>query len=51
MIDHAGITVTDREKPAAGPHCRPRWCGAFTLQPDGNSVEAMCHHPLGEQHP
>jgi len=26
-------------------HYHPNYYGAFVLDPDGNNVEAVCHHP------
>ncbi|MGE8249853.1 MAG: VOC family protein, partial [Stenotrophomonas bentonitica] len=26
-------------------HYHPDYYGAFVLDPDGNNIEAVCHHP------
>lgn len=52
--DRAGVDAFHRAALAAGgrdngapglrPQYHPRYYGAFVLDPDGNNVEACCHH-------
>jgi catechol 2,3-dioxygenase-like lactoylglutathione lyase family enzyme len=43
----AGLAAGGRDNGAPGP--RPQYhrdyYGAFVLDPDGNNIEAVCHHP------
>jgi catechol 2,3-dioxygenase-like lactoylglutathione lyase family enzyme len=34
----------DNGEPGLRPIYHPRYYGAFVLDPDGNNVEAVCHH-------
>lgn len=36
---------TDHGAPGLRPHYHPDYYGAFVLDPDGNNIEAVCHHP------
>jgi catechol 2,3-dioxygenase-like lactoylglutathione lyase family enzyme len=36
---------TDNGKPGLRPHYHPNYYGAFVRDPDGNNIEAVCHHP------
>jgi catechol 2,3-dioxygenase-like lactoylglutathione lyase family enzyme len=36
---------TDNGAPGLRPHYHPNYYGAFVLDPDGNNIEAVCHHP------
>jgi len=35
----------DNGAPGPRPHYHPHYYGGFVLDPDGNNVEAVCHHP------
>ena len=35
---------TDNGPPGPRPHYHPGYYAAFVLDPDGNNVEAVCHH-------
>ncbi len=35
----------DNGKPGLRPHYHPNYYGAFVFDPDGNKLEACCHHP------
>lgn len=35
----------DNGTPGVRAHYHPNYYGAFVLDPDGNNVEAVCHHP------
>jgi catechol 2,3-dioxygenase-like lactoylglutathione lyase family enzyme len=35
----------DNGAPGPRPHYHRHYYGAFALDPDGNNVEAVCHHP------
>jgi catechol 2,3-dioxygenase-like lactoylglutathione lyase family enzyme len=35
----------DNGPPGLRPHYHPDYYGAFVLDPDGNNIEAVCHHP------
>lgn len=35
----------DNGKPGLRAHYHPHYYGAFVLDPDGNNIEAVCHHP------
>lgn len=35
----------DNGAPGLRPHYHPAYYGAFVLDPDGNNIEAVCHHP------
>ena len=41
MFDHVGLNVGKLAGFGPGD-------GAFVLDPDGNNVEAVCHHPVAE---
>ncbi|HVJ38994.1 MAG TPA: VOC family protein [Stenotrophomonas sp.] len=43
----AAVAAGGRDNGAPGPrpHYHPHYYGAFVLDPDGNNVEAVCHHP------
>ncbi len=36
---------TDNGPPGIREHYHPDYYGAFVLDPDGNNIEAVCHHP------
>ena len=36
---------TDNGGPGIREHYHPDYYGAFVLDPDGNNIEAVCHHP------
>ncbi|MDX3934853.1 MULTISPECIES: VOC family protein [Stenotrophomonas] len=36
---------TDNGAPGIREHYHPDYYGAFVLDPDGNNIEAVCHHP------
>ena len=36
---------TDNGAPGIREHYHPHYYGAFVLDPDGNNIEAVCHHP------
>lgn len=36
---------TDNGKPGLRPHYHADYYGAFVFDPDGNKLEACCHHP------
>lgn len=36
---------TDNGAPGPRPQYHPGYYGAFVLDPDGNNIEAVCHHP------
>lgn len=38
----------DNGQPGPRPHYHPHYYGAFVLDPDGNNIEAVCHHPQRE---
>ena len=35
----------DNGAPGLRPHYHPDYYGAFVIDPDGNNIEAVCHHP------
>lgn len=35
----------DNGAPGLRPHYHPNYYGAFVFDPDGNKIEACCHHP------
>ena len=35
----------DNGAPGLRPHYHPNYYGAFAFDPDGNKIEACCHHP------
>ncbi len=35
----------DNGAPGLRPHYHPHYYAAFVLDPDGNNIEAVCHHP------
>ncbi|CAK0748411.1 Glyoxalase [uncultured Gammaproteobacteria bacterium] len=35
---------TDNGAPGLRPHYHPDYYGAFVIDPDGNRIEAVCHH-------
>lgn len=35
----------DNGKPGPRPHYHETYYGAFVHDPDGNNIEAVCHHP------
>ncbi len=35
----------DNGAPGLRPHYHPDYYGAFAFDPDGNKIEACCHHP------
>ena len=35
----------DNGAPGLRPHYHEHYYGAFVLDPDGNNIEAVCHHP------
>ena len=35
----------DNGAPGLRPHYHPNYYGAFVRDPDGNNIEAVCHHP------
>ena len=35
----------DNGGPGLRPHYHPNYFGAFVIDPDGNNIEAVCHHP------
>ncbi|MEJ2698383.1 MAG: VOC family protein [Desulfuromonadales bacterium] len=35
----------DNGPPGLRPNYHPDYYGAFVLDPDGNNIEAVCHHP------
>ncbi|MEZ5834059.1 MAG: VOC family protein [Dongiaceae bacterium] len=35
----------DNGAPGLRPHYHPNYYGAFAYDPDGNKIEACCHHP------
>ena len=37
--------ATDNGAPGLRPHYHPNYYGAFAYDPDGNKIEACCHHP------
>ena len=37
----------DNGAPGLRPHYHPNYYGAFVFEPDGNTVEAVCHAPEG----
>ncbi len=37
--------ATDNGAPGLRPHYHPDYYGAFAYDPDGNKIEACCHHP------
>jgi catechol 2,3-dioxygenase-like lactoylglutathione lyase family enzyme len=37
--------ATDNGKPGPRPHYHEHYYGGFVLDPDGNNLEAVCHHP------
>ena len=43
---HAAIAAGGKDNGAPGlrPHYHERYYGAFVLDPDGNNIEAVCHH-------
>lgn len=36
----------DNGGPGLRPHYHPNYYGAFVLDPDGNNIEAVCHHAV-----
>ena len=42
MIDHIAFNVVDLERSRGYYH--PDYYGAFALDPEGNNIEAVCHH-------
>jgi catechol 2,3-dioxygenase-like lactoylglutathione lyase family enzyme len=36
---------TDNGAPGIREHYHPNYYGAFVLDPDGNNIEVVCHHP------
>lgn len=38
----------DNGAPGLRQHYHPNYYGAFVFDPDGNSIEAVCHRPLPE---
>jgi catechol 2,3-dioxygenase-like lactoylglutathione lyase family enzyme len=50
MVDEfhrSGLAAGGRDDgpPGLRPHYHPSYYAAFLLDPDGNRVEAVCHHP------
>jgi catechol 2,3-dioxygenase-like lactoylglutathione lyase family enzyme len=41
-LKHGG---RDNGKPGLRPEYHPTYYGAFAFDPDGNKIEACCHHP------
>jgi catechol 2,3-dioxygenase-like lactoylglutathione lyase family enzyme len=43
----AALTAGGRDNGAPGPrpHYHRHYYGAFVFDPDGNNIEAVCHHP------
>jgi len=43
----AALAAGGRDNGAPGPraHYHPHYYGGFVLDPDGNNIEAVCHHP------
>jgi catechol 2,3-dioxygenase-like lactoylglutathione lyase family enzyme len=39
--------ATDNGAPGERQMYHPHYYGAYVLDPDGNNVEAVCHHPAG----
>ena len=39
-----GAGFTDNGPPGERPHYHPGYVGAFVLDPNGNNIEAVCHH-------
>ncbi|MCV0397689.1 MAG: VOC family protein [Rhizobiaceae bacterium] len=37
----------DNGAPGPRPHYHEHYYGAFVFDPDGNNIEAVCHHPPG----
>ncbi len=35
----------DNGPPGLRPHYHPNYYAAFVIDPDGNNIEAVCHHP------
>ena len=42
---------TDNGPPGPRPIYHEHYYGAYVLDPDGNNVEAVCHHPPEGKHP
>ena len=36
---------TDNGAPGLRPHYHPDYYGAFVIDPDGHTIEAVCHDP------
>ena len=47
MFSHVtlGIGGTDEGAPGSRPHYHKHYYGAYVRDPDGNKLQACCHHP------
>lgn len=47
---HAALAAggTDNGAPGLRPHYHESYYGAFVHDPDGNNIEAVCHHPQSQ---
>jgi hypothetical protein len=46
MIDHVGFPLRDNGPTGIRAHDHQDCYGAFVIDPDGNTIEAVCHRPL-----